>query len=164
MNVHAALARLNTFWSHAARLVRAKVSKTAPRGRGPVDISSVHRLNAQNDHCQICSLKTLRTGAQRYDHSTFYRQPLERIAAINHWKESVKKLFRHHQARHTNKRFHETHNATITKTFFDMVVCCWRFITTMVLQHHNWVCTISSFISLVFCVCSLQLFRTPCAR
>jgi len=32
--------------------------------------------------------------------------------------------------------------------YFFMVVCCWRFVTTMVLQRHDWVGTISGFISL----------------
>jgi len=45
---------------------------------------------------------------------------------------------------------------------FDMVVCCWRFITVMVLQRHDLVCTIFGFIFtrlvFMFCVSALQLF------
>jgi len=47
------------------------------------------------------------------------------------------------------------------------VVCSSRFITAMVFYRHDWVRTISAFISLVFCVFwvpSLQLFRTPSVR
>ena len=55
----------------------------------------------------------------------------------------------------------DTEKHTFKKLFFYMVFF-WHFITTMVLQRHDWVCTISGF-CLMFCVCFWQLFRTLCA-
>jgi len=37
---------------------------------------------------------------------------------------------------------------------FDVVVSCWRFITTMVLLRHDWVCTVSGFIFTRLVLCS----------
>ena len=46
----------------------------------------------------------------------------------------------------------QTGKPTNQLVMLDMVVCCWRFITTMVLQRQVWVCTLGSFSLGFFCV------------